>query len=89
MLKDGVKGSGTTLTIPLVFEALNAISDAGLNGAAIKAMSFLKRMFTNAITVTPQFIVANLLRDAMSATATSPVSKKLHEEHCYWWHGVD
>lgn len=74
VLKDGVK-QWYNIDDPLVFEALNAISDAGLNGSAIKAMSFLKRMFTNAITVTPQFIVANLLRDAMSATATSPVSK--------------
>ena len=60
---------------PLVFEALNSLSDAGLNNAAVRAMSFFKRLFTNMTTVTPQFIIANLLRDSMSATATSPVSK--------------
>ncbi|MDH0156471.1 LPD38 domain-containing protein [Stutzerimonas stutzeri] len=60
---------------PLVFEALNSLSDAGLNNTAVRAMSFFKRLFTNMTTITPQFIVANLLRDSMSATATSPVSK--------------
>lgn len=60
---------------PLVFEALNSLSDAGLNNTAVRAMSFFKRLFTNMTTVTPQFIIANLLRDSMSATATSPVSK--------------
>ncbi|WP_417480464.1 LPD38 domain-containing protein [Maricaulis maris] len=60
---------------PLVFEALNSLSDAGLNNAAVRAMSFFKRLFTNMTTVTPQFIIANLLRDSMSGTATSPVSK--------------
>lgn len=60
---------------PLVFEALSMISDGGLNTSAVKVMSFFKRTFTNMTTITPQFIIANLLRDSMQATATSPVSK--------------
>lgn len=60
---------------PLVFEALSMISDGGLNTAAVKVMSAFKRVFTNMTTITPQFIIANLLRDSMQATATSPVSK--------------
>ena len=59
---------------PMVFEALSMIGDGGLNTSAVKVMSFFKRTFTNMTTITPQFIIANLLRDSMQATATSPVS---------------
>lgn len=59
---------------PLVFEALSMISDSGLNTATVKVMSAFKRAFTNMTTITAQFIAANLLRDSMQATATSPVS---------------
>ena len=74
VLKAGVK-QWYNIGDPLVFEALSSLSDAGLNNAAVRAMSFFKRLFTNMTTITPQFIIANLLRDSMSATATSPVSK--------------
>jgi flagellar motility protein MotE (MotC chaperone) len=74
VLKAGVK-QWYNIGDPLVFEALSSLSDAGLNNAAVHAMSFFKRLFTNMTTITPQFIIANLLRDSMSATATSPVSK--------------
>jgi hypothetical protein len=74
VLKAGVK-QWYNIADPLVFEALSSLSDAGLNNAAVRAMSFFKRLLTNMTTVTPQFIIANLLRDSMSATATSPVSK--------------
>ncbi|MHB0763830.1 LPD38 domain-containing protein [Stutzerimonas sp. NM35] len=74
VLKAGVK-QWYNIDDPLVFEALSSLSDAGLNNAAVRAMSFFKRLFTNMTTITPQFIIANLLRDSMSATATSPVSK--------------
>lgn len=59
---------------PLVYEALTTLSDPGLNSTAVRVMSSFKRLFTNMTTVTPQFIVANLMRDLMQATATSPVS---------------
>lgn len=62
---------------PMVFEALTALSDGGLNNFAVRAMSAFKRMFTNMTTVTPQFIIANTLRDLMQATATTPTSKNL------------
>lgn len=60
---------------PLVFEAITSLSDPGLNNFAVRAMSAFKRTFTNMTTITPQFVIANTLRDLMQATATSPVSK--------------
>ncbi len=62
---------------PMVFEALTALSDGGLNNFAVRAMSAFKRVFTNMTTVTPQFIIANTLRDLMQATATTPTSKNI------------
>lgn len=59
---------------PLVYEALTSLADPGLNNFAVRTMAAFKRVFTNTTTITPQFIAANLLRDAMSAVATSPVS---------------
>lgn len=59
---------------PLVYEALTMLSDPGLNNFAVRAMSAFKRVFTQATTVTPQFIIANMLRDLGQASATSKVS---------------
>ncbi|ENO89931.1 LPD38 domain-containing protein [Thauera linaloolentis] len=62
---------------PLVFEAITSLSDPGLNNFAVRAMSAFKRTFTNMTTVTPQFVIANTLRDLMQASATSPASKNM------------
>lgn len=62
---------------PLVFESLTALADPGLNNLAVQTMSAFKRLFTNMTTVTPQFILANTMRDLMQASATSPTSKNL------------
>nr|WP_298166485.1 LPD38 domain-containing protein [uncultured Pseudomonas sp.] len=59
----------------LVFEALTSLADPGLNNFAVRTMAKFKRVFTNMTTITPQFIVANFLRDSMQAAATTPVSK--------------
>jgi len=74
ILKDGQK-QWYEISDPLVYEALTSLADPGLNNAAVRMMSAFKRVFTNMTTVTPQFIIANLLRDSMSATATSEVGK--------------
>ncbi|HCC63156.1 MAG TPA: hypothetical protein DEQ55_18370, partial [Pseudomonas sp.] len=52
VLKAGVK-QWYNIGDPLVFEALSSLSDAGLNNAAVHAMSFFKRLFTNMTTITP------------------------------------
>ncbi|WP_052384078.1 LPD38 domain-containing protein [Litchfieldella xinjiangensis] len=60
---------------PLVFSALTALAHPGMNSTAMKVMRAFKRVFTNLTTVTPQFVVANLIRDTLQATATNNVSK--------------
>ena len=62
---------------PMVFEALTALSSAGMNNMAMKVMRGFKRLFTNMTTTTPQFMVANLIRDSLQATATNEVSKNV------------
>lgn len=61
----------------LVFEALTSLADPGLNNFAVRAMAMFKRVFTNMTTITPQFILANFLRNSMQAAATTPVSKNV------------
>lgn len=58
----------------LTFKAISAISFAGLNTPLMKVGRAFKRFFTNMTTITPQFVVANALRDSLSAMATSPTS---------------
>jgi hypothetical protein len=58
---------------PLVFEAIAAMIDPGSNSKVVNAMAGFKRVFTQSTTVTPQFIVANLIRDALAAPAASKV----------------
>lgn len=60
---------------PLVFTALTSLSHAGMNSTMMRIMRSFKRVFTNSVTITPQFIAANLIRDSIQATATNEVSK--------------
>ncbi|MGP9676864.1 MULTISPECIES: LPD38 domain-containing protein, partial [unclassified Halomonas] len=50
-------------------------ADPGMNSTMMQFMRQMKRIFTVGVTATPQFQVANLMRDSMQAVATSPVSK--------------
>lgn len=58
----------------LTFKALSALNSTGLNTPLMKAGRAFKRLFTNMTTITPQFMIANTLRDSLSAMATSPTS---------------
>lgn len=60
---------------PLVFQALTAMASPGMNSTAMKVMRGFKRVFTNMVTTTPQFMAANLIRDSLQAVATNNVSK--------------
>ena len=60
---------------PLVFTALTSLSHAGMNSTMMRIMRSFKRVFTNSVTITPQFVAANLIRDSIQATATNEVSK--------------
>lgn len=73
VMVDGQK-SWYDVNDPLTFKALSAISSTGLNNPIMRVGRAFKRVFTNLTTVTPQFVIANLLRDSLSAMATSPTS---------------
>lgn len=62
---------------PLVLEALTALNWEGFNNPAMKAMRAFKRTFTLAVTASPEFRIANLIRDTVSAAATTPLSTNL------------
>lgn len=74
VLRDGKKAY-YQIDDPMVFNALTALADPGMNSTMMQAMRQMKRIFTVGVTATPQFQVANLMRDSMQAVATSPVSK--------------
>lgn len=76
VLEDGVK-AWYEIDDPLVFKAVTALAHPGMNSTAMKVMRGFKRLFTNLTTTTPQFVLANLLRDSMQASATSEVSKNM------------
>jgi len=59
---------------PLTFKAISALAHPGYNHPLMKAGRAFKRLFTSLTTVTPQFVIANTLRDSLSAMATSPTS---------------
>lgn len=62
---------------PLVFKAITALASPGMNSTAMKVMRWFKRIFTNLTTITPQFMIANYIRDSLQAPATSEVSKNV------------
>lgn len=76
ILRDGQK-IWYEIDDPLVFKAVTALAHPGMNSTAMKIMRSFKRIFTNLTTTTPQFVIANLLRDSMQAAATSEVSKNV------------
>lgn len=59
---------------PLTFKAVSSLADAGLNNPVMRVGRAFKRFFTNMTTITPQFVVANAIRDTLAAMATSPTS---------------
>lgn len=62
------------VTDPLTFKAVSSLADAGLNTPVMRVGRAFKRFFTNMTTITPQFVVANAIRDTLAAMATSPTS---------------
>ncbi|MCL7941230.1 LPD5 domain-containing protein [Halomonas sp. ATCH28] len=62
---------------PMVYNAITALGHNGMNSTLMKALRGFKRIFTNTVTVTPQYILANLMRDSIQAPATSDISKNV------------
>lgn len=73
VMVDGVK-QWYDVNDGLTFKAVSALADAGLNGPTMRIGRAFKRFFTKMTTMTPQFVVANAIRDTLSAMATSPTS---------------
>lgn len=73
VMVDGVK-QWYDVNDALTFKAVSALADAGLNGPVMRIGRSFKRFFTQMTTMTPQFVVANAIRDTLSAMATSPTS---------------
>lgn len=73
VMVDGVK-QWYDVNDALTFKAVSALADAGLNSPAMRIGRAFKRFFTQMTTMTPQFVVANAIRDTLSAMATSPTS---------------
>ncbi|WP_373078690.1 LPD38 domain-containing protein [Zhongshania sp.] len=71
VLIDGAK-AWYDIDDPLTFKAVSMLQDAGYNNPAMKIGRAFKRFFTQMTTITPQFVVANAIRDTLSALATSP-----------------
>lgn len=55
----------------LVFDALTMITHSGIKGTSMDLARGFKRVFTNFTTASPQFIVANLIRDSLQAVAVT------------------
>lgn len=66
-IDDGLDGQ-------MVMRALVSMNTEGLNGSLMKWMRTFKRTFTTGVTASPEFKMANLIRDTGSALATSDVS---------------
>jgi hypothetical protein len=60
---------------PLVFNALTMITTTGMNNAFMRTARSFKRVFTNFVTASPQFILRNAIRDSMHSIA---VAKELN-----------
>jgi hypothetical protein len=73
ILKDGFK-KWYNISDPFVYQALTSLTHTGMNGTAMRVMRAFKRTFTSMTTSTPQFVIANLLRDSLAAPATADMS---------------
>ena len=73
ILKDGRKVY-YQVDDPDILEAVTSLSDIGLNNFAVRLMGRFKRFYSGTITVTPQYVVANVMRDLLQSAATTPSS---------------
>ena len=59
---------------PLVLESLTSLNWDGFNSRALKAMRKFKRAFTIGVTASPEFRIANLLRDTIQSVAVGKMN---------------
>jgi len=63
----------------LVLDSLTALNYDGLNTTAMKVMRKFKRALTIGVTASPEFKVANLIRDSIQAVAVADMSAQIHK----------
>jgi hypothetical protein len=73
----------------LVLDSLLALNWAGLSGRAMKTLRFFKRALTLGVTISPEFRVANLLRDSIHSIAVVPMSKNIPKNLKTGWMATD
>lgn len=75
ILRDG-KQVFYEISDDLVYKALVNMTDAGMkavmDSSGMKAMRWFKRLLTNMVTVTPEFVAANTIRDSLQSAAVTP-----------------
>jgi hypothetical protein len=59
---------------PLLLESLSALSYEGTNHWGMRALRGFKKYFTLGVTMNPEFIIANLMRDTLHGMAVSELS---------------
>ncbi|HAO01874.1 MAG TPA: hypothetical protein DCQ42_09110, partial [Halomonas sp.] len=75
ILRDG-KQVFYEISDDLVYKALVNMTDAGMkavmDSSGMKAMRWFKRLLTNMVTITPEFVAANTIRDSLQSAAVTP-----------------
>ncbi|MDP1771996.1 MAG: LPD38 domain-containing protein, partial [Methylobacter sp.] len=68
---------GESQEAQLVLDSLTALNWQGLNNFAMKVMRTFKRALTVGVTASPEFKIANLLRDSIQAIAVSDMDTNI------------
>ena len=67
----------------LIIQSLGALNFTGLNNAPMKVLRKFKRLLTIGVTASPEFKIANLIRDTIQAIAVAPMNtnflKNIHQ----------
>lgn len=73
-LKKGVK-TWYKSNDDLVLDAISALNLNDINFPGMKTLNTFKRVFTAGVTMSPGFMVANLIRDSIHSAAVTPTTK--------------
>ncbi len=73
-IKEDGKDVHYEVSDPLILQALSSLHYVGANNAAMKLARGAKRIFTMGVTASPEFRVANLLRDTIQTLAVGGIS---------------
>lgn len=74
---------------PLVFDAVAALEWSGWNNPMMKAMQKAKHYLTLGVTISPEFKIANLMRDSLAAVGLNPISGNIVKNLYQGWGGTN